>query len=112
MENFSIGDRIRELRNQNHLSQEQLAFSAGITTAYLGQIERNEKNPTVNVVAKLCGALGIGLSDFFSDDNLPLRESDPISTQILHQLKCEDDETKLIILQIIKQALKLKNEDS
>ena len=59
--NFSIGNRIRELRNQKHLSQEQLALSAEITTAYLGQIERNEKNPTVAVVAKLCGALGIEL---------------------------------------------------
>ncbi len=30
--NFSIGNRIRELRNQKHLSQEQLALSAEITT--------------------------------------------------------------------------------
>ena len=81
--NFSIGNRIRELRNQKHLSQEQLALSAEITTAYLGQIERNEKNPTVAVVAKLCGALGIELSN---------------------------DEVKQIILQMIKQALKLKKE--
>ena len=43
--NFSIGKRIRELRNQKHLSQEQLALSAEITTAYLGQIERNEEEP-------------------------------------------------------------------
>ena len=38
--NFSIGNRIRELRNQKHLSQEQLALSAEITTAFLGHIER------------------------------------------------------------------------
>ena len=34
--NFSIGQRVRELRKQNYLSQEQLALAAEITTAYLG----------------------------------------------------------------------------
>lgn len=67
--NFSIGQRIRELRTQNYLSQEQLALAAEITTAYLGQIERNEKNPTVSVVEKICRALEIGLAEFFLKKN-------------------------------------------
>lgn len=109
MENyFSIGQRIRELRKQNKLSQEQLALSADITTAYLGQIERGEKNPTVAVVAKLCGALGIGLSDCFSEEEISPRELDPTSSQLLLLLKNEDEEVKQIILQMVKQALKLK----
>lgn len=62
--NFSIGNRVRKLRNERNLSQEQLALTAEITTAYLGQIERNEKNPTVAVVGKICMALEIELSDF------------------------------------------------
>ena len=48
-------------------------MAAEITTAYLGQIERNEKNPTVAVVEKICGALGIGLAEFFSEKELPER---------------------------------------
>ena len=106
--NFSIGKRIRELRNQKHLSQEQLALSAEITTAYLGQIERNEKNPTVAVVAKICGALGIELSDFFSQKGIPQNELDSLTLQIVYQVKNENDEVKQIILQIIKQTLRLK----
>ncbi len=31
--NFSIGNRVRELRNERNLSQEQLALMAEITTA-------------------------------------------------------------------------------
>ena len=108
--NFSIGNRIRELRNQKHLSQEQLALSAEITTAYLGQIERNEKNPTVAVVAKLCEALGIELSDFFSKNEIPQNELDSLTLQIVYQVKNEDDEVKQLILQRIKQALKLRRE--
>ena len=108
--NFSIGNRIRELRNKKHLSQEQLALSAEITTAYLGQIERNEKNPTVAVVAKLCGALGIELSDFFSKNEIVQKELDPLTTQILYQVKNEDEEVKQIILQVTKQILKLRRD--
>lgn len=105
---FSIGTRVRELRLANHMSQEQLAFTSEITTAYLGQIERNEKNPTVSVIARICEALGMELSEFFSGETLPERKLDPVTTQILYQLKNQDEEVKNIILQLIKQALKLK----
>ena len=106
----NIGFRIQYFRKKANLSQEQLALSAEITTAYLGQIERNEKNPTVAVVAKLCGALGIELSDFFSQKEMPQNELDSLTMQIVYQVKNEDDEVKQIILQMIKQALKLKKE--
>lgn len=106
--NFSIGQRVRELRKQNYLSQEQLALAAEITTAYLGQIERNEKNPTVAVVEKICGALGIGLAEFFSENELPEKEKDPIMMQIFYLLKNESEDVKIIILHMVKQALKLK----
>lgn len=107
--NFSIGKKIRKLRLENHLSQEQLAFAADITTAYLGQIERNEKNPTILVVSKLCDALEIELSEFFSETSCPSQKIDAVTVQILNQLKDQDEEDKMIILQLIKQALKLKN---
>ena len=108
--NFSIGNRVRELRNERNLSQEQLALMAEITTAYLGQIERNEKNPTVAVVGKICMALEIELSDFFSQKGIPQNELDSLTLQIVYQVKNENDEVKQIILQIIKQTLRLKKE--
>ena len=108
--NFSIGKRVKELRIENHLSQEQLAFAADITTAYLGQIERNEKNPTILVVSKICDALAIELSEFFSNESIPEQKVDTVTIQILNQLKDQDEEDKVIILQLIKQALKLKKD--
>ena len=110
--NFSIGNRIRELRNQKHLSQEQLALSAEITTAYLGQIERNEKNPTVAVVAKLCGALGIELSDFFSQKEMPQNELDSLTMQIVYQVKNEDDEVKTNYTSDDKTGIEIKERKS
>lgn len=108
VDNYSIGKRLKELRRKYDLSQERLALRADITTAYLGQIERGEKNPTVVTVEKLCAALGISLSDFFSDQPaLPL-EDDPALKQVFFELKdCTDDE-KQGILKIIQHALKLR----
>ena len=50
---------LRVGRKQKGLSQEELAFQAGINRNYVGQIEREEKSPTVDVVEKLSGPLGI-----------------------------------------------------
>lgn len=49
---------LRILRKQKGLSQEELAFQAGINRNYVGQIEREEKSPTVDIVEKLAIALG------------------------------------------------------
>ena len=62
--NCNIGNRIKELRTEQGLSQEQLALSSGITTTYLGLLERNLKNPTVKVLEQICTALHIELSAF------------------------------------------------
>lgn len=108
--NYSIGERVKELRAKYRLSQEQLALQAEITTAYLGQIERGEKNPTVVTVEKICNALGISLSDFFNNQQLHLLEgNDAALKQIAFELKNCSPAEKQEILQIIKHAVKLRN---
>lgn len=107
-ENYSIGQRLKELRKGYGLSQERLALQAEITTAYLGQIERGEKNPTVVTVGRLCDALGISLSEFFCNQPASPLEDDPELKQVFFELKgCTADE-KQEILKIIQHALKLR----
>lgn len=106
---FSTGDRIRAIRKSKKLSQEQLALTAGITTAYLGQIERSEKNPTVAVIEKICLSLDISLSEFFGSEEIPSDSLDAVSRQILIQLNNRTEKEKKIILQVIKQVLKLSS---
>lgn len=107
--NFSIGSRVRQLRNERGLSQEQIALKAEITTAYLGMVERGEKNPTVVTVEKICFALGISLAEFFADSFKPSADLDEVSLQILHQLDGKSAEEKQAILAIIKQTLKIQS---
>jgi len=54
-----VARNLRILRKQKGLSQEELAFQAGINRNYVGQIEREEKSPTVDMLEKLGLALEI-----------------------------------------------------
>ena len=106
--NFSTGSRIRELRMHSGMSQEQIALKAEITTAYLGMIERGEKNPTVIIVEKICNALAVSLAEFFSPSYKPHSEMDETTLQILQQLNGKSTEEKQVILTILKQIFKIQ----
>ena len=61
-----FGERVRELRTQKKLSQEQLANLADVHRTYIGMIERAEKNITLINIEKITKALEIELKDFFN----------------------------------------------
>lgn len=63
-----FGDRVREIRHQKNLSQEELAELAGIDRTYVGGVERGERNLSVLNVKRLSDALGINVKDLFDDD--------------------------------------------
>ena len=54
-----VARNLRVLRKQKGLSQEELAFQAGINRNYVGQIEREEKSPTVDMIEKLARPLDV-----------------------------------------------------
>jgi transcriptional regulator with XRE-family HTH domain len=47
------------LRKHRGLTQEELAFQAGINRNYVGQIEREEKSPTIDMIEKLSAPLSV-----------------------------------------------------
>lgn len=106
-DNFNIGKRIHELRIERGLSQEKLALRANITTTYLGLLERNLKNPTVKVIEQICNQLDISLSDFFSPSQVPEKPVDSPTLQIAAQISDRTEDEKLLILQTVKDILKL-----
>ena len=68
MENIllTIGQRIKSYRVQKKLSQEQLAELAGCHHTYIGQIERGEKNATIETLSRIMKALNVPLSQLFN----------------------------------------------
>ena len=60
-----FGDRVRELRRQRKLSQEELAELAGVHRTYIGMIERGEKNVTLWNIYKVAKALELDIIQLF-----------------------------------------------
>jgi transcriptional regulator with XRE-family HTH domain len=46
-------------------SQEEFADEAGLHRTYVSGVERGVRNPTITIVAKLAGALGVSPGDLF-----------------------------------------------
>jgi len=62
-----VGWNVRHLRVARSLSQERLAYDAGVDRSYLGGVERGEENPTVDVLDRLATVLGCRLGEFFEE---------------------------------------------
>lgn len=62
---LSFGKRIRELRTQAGLSQEDLAESAQISVDFVSLIERGVNAPSFETLERLCAALGVAARDLF-----------------------------------------------
>ena len=75
-----IGQRIRSYRTQQSLSQEKLAELCGCHPTYIGQLERGEKNATLESIDRIAASLNISLYKLFenlgensnSERNIPL----------------------------------------
>jgi len=62
-----VGENIHIMRRRAHLSQEQLAEKADLTTNYIGEIERAEKKITLETLEKIAGALGVHVRDLVGE---------------------------------------------
>lgn len=63
--NKRVGFNIRKIREDRGLSQEKLAALADLHRAYIGQIERGEKNIGLRNLEKIAKALSIRVKDLF-----------------------------------------------
>ena len=88
-----LGQRIRNYRTAKGLSQEKLAEMSGCHPTYIGQLERGEKNATVESIEKISSALDVSLSKLFE------------------KLGSRDDETRNIPLDCYEFILAKKKEE-
>ena len=66
-----LGQRIRNYRTAKGWSQERLAELSGCHPTYIGQLERGEKNATVESIEKISAALNVSLSKLFEKLGAP-----------------------------------------
>lgn len=66
-EEIDIGGRLRELRIQKSLTQEELADRCELSKGFISQVERNLTSPSISTLVDLLQCLGTDLKEFFSD---------------------------------------------
>lgn len=63
--------RIKELRDTNRMSQDELATRSGVSRAIISNLETGTRgNPTMETLSKIATALGVCVADLFSEETV------------------------------------------
>ena len=64
-----VGERIKQLRKEKQISQEELANSAVMARGFVSGVETGKRNITVETLGKIVEVLGVSYASFFNDEN-------------------------------------------
>ena len=64
-----FGKRIRQLRTERNLSQEELSFQTGFHRTYIGMVERGERNISLSNIGVFAKAFSMTLPELFDFSN-------------------------------------------
>ncbi len=82
-----LGERIRALRKEVELTQEQLAEKADVSVNFIGNAERGESAASVKTLRRIAKALGVNLKDLF---DFPDEDTGEIIDEIMILLKSQE----------------------
>jgi transcriptional regulator with XRE-family HTH domain len=63
----ALAEQIRLFRSKRGLSQEELAFRAGLHRTYISLVERGKKSPTIDCLTRISAALHVRTSDLLAN---------------------------------------------
>ncbi|MDO4943072.1 MAG: helix-turn-helix transcriptional regulator [Lachnospiraceae bacterium] len=106
-----IGERLRAKRISMGWSQEYTAEQANLHPTYIGQVERGEKNITIESLAKICSALHYPMEEVLKhmiSDSSRNHIADQCYELIIHQPPDEQELLYLILKNIIAYKKKTR----
>ena len=65
---MDLGGKIKEMRKQKGLTQEELADRCELTKGYISQLENNLNSPSIATLTDILAALGSNLAEFFKEE--------------------------------------------
>lgn len=97
---MSLAERIKDIRKEKKLSQQELADFAQVHYTNIGRYERGEANPSSSVLNRIAQALNVS-PDYLINGTLENKAENSISdTELLNQFrrveKLPDDKKRLI----------------
>lgn len=112
MNEIMIGRRIREERLHLNLTQEVLAEDVELTTAYIGQVERGERNLTLENLIKVANRLGVTVDYLLSDSLNAERDTTIIQLcQLLNGRSLHEKELAVSLIKTLFAHLDRKDVD-
>ena len=106
----AFGNNLRKYRAMSGKNQEEFAFSADMSAAYLSELERGEKCPTIDTVYKISRALHITIAELIDFDTGEQAESEAFLI-IKNALKNAPDNNKLKLARVFERFVDLYNEE-
>jgi transcriptional regulator with XRE-family HTH domain len=100
-----VGRRVRLLRLQRRLTQEDLAHEAGLDSKYLSEFERGNENISIENLAKLARALGTGLPGLLRDDARrppPAPTLDPLARRAVELVRSVNSRRRRLMLRLME----------
>jgi len=99
---MDIGGRIKRFRESMGWTKTRLAQMSGVSQSFISDIESGKKTPTVEVLGRICDALGITLADFFSSD----RQADLTDTRLIKAINKLSPGEREALIRYIEETLK------
>lgn len=91
-----LGKRIREERTKYRLTQEQLAEVAEVNESYIGQVERGEKNPSLETLVSIAKSLGVTV-DYLLQEEVSFEPNSLVNELIAIAKDKDPDQLRLMI---------------
>jgi transcriptional regulator with XRE-family HTH domain len=80
-----LGDALRETRLRQRRTLREVSGAARVSLGYLSEVERGQKEASSELLASICRALGVRLSDVLRDvsDEMAVYEPHPLPVPVL-----------------------------
>lgn len=85
-----FGQRVRYYRKSKSMSQERLAEICDLHPTYIGQLERGEKNASLETIMRICVGLGVSPETLFANLSADISETVPDKIYNMVMLLSED----------------------
>jgi transcriptional regulator with XRE-family HTH domain len=103
---LSLGDRIKQIRKQKGLTQDQVAEAAGIDSKSLSRIECNRFNPAIDTLQALAVALDVDIKDFFDQDT---ESSRALRAFLFELIATSSDKQVVELAEAVKKTINKQN---
>jgi len=102
---MNVAERIKQLRESQNMTKTRLAQLSGVSQSYISDIEAGKRNPTLEVISRICDALGVTVVELLSDEETK-PEIEPESLRFAKLAEKLDPGERKALMRYLEETLK------